>query len=187
MSHIDTNTQPVVTALDDKLVQAVGDFVRWCVGEELPIVRGWANAVSRPKGAYVMVTPMSLASWNATTTRSYAPDEDDNTKGTVRIGRSSSRTVQVDIYGPNAEADARACSIIFQDLTACDFFDSYSITPLTISVPQDMTSANGAEEAEKRWMFEMTVQPGADFASVAVRLDFFDTVDLALRPQKEGK
>ena len=187
MAGIDTDTQPVVATLDDKLVQAVGDFVRWCVGEDLPIVRGWTNAVSRPKGAYVMVTPMSLSAWNATTTRTYTPDEDDATTGTATIGRSFSRTVQVDIYGPNAERDARTCAIIFQDLNGCDFFDSYSITPLMISVPQDLTAANGAEQAEPRWMLEMTVQPGAAFATADIRLDFFDNANLALRPQKEGK
>lgn len=182
MAWVDTTVRPETVSLDDKLVQAIGDFVRWCVGEQLPIVRGWTNAVSRPASPYVMVTPMGL-SWNATTTRTYTPDEDDLQRGKLAVGRSLSRRVQVDLYGPEAEQWARTVAVLFRDLTGCDFLQGYSLAPLTVSEPQELTEARGNEQAEPRWMLDLTIQATGDFASVTVELDFFNNVVLGLHPQ----
>ena len=180
MAGLDTDMQPAVTPLDAALVKAVGDFCRWCVGAELPIVRGWTNAVSRPSSAYIVVTPFS-ATWQATTSRSYSPGEDG--RGRVTVARSMSRRVQVDFYGPDAQAQAQAVATLAQDMTGCCFLKTYNLTPLTATDPQELTGMAGNEQAEPRWMLELEIQPGPEFAGVTVELDFFDNVNLGLHPQ----
>lgn len=180
MAGLDTDTQPVVTPLDAALVKAVGDFCRWCAGAGLPVVRGWTNAVNRPPGAHIVVTPFS-ATWHATTSRSYSPGEDG--RGRVTVARSMSRRVQVDFYGPDAQAQAQAVATLAQDMTGCDFLKPYALTPLTVTDPQELTGMAGNEQAEPRWMLELELQPGPEFAGVTVELDFFDNVNLGLHPQ----
>ena len=72
MAGLDVRSAPVVTPLDKALVQAVGDFCRWAAGADMPIQRGWANAVSRPRDGYVVVTPFGTT-WQSTTTRTGMP------------------------------------------------------------------------------------------------------------------
>lgn len=180
MAGLDRGVQPAVTPLDVALVRAVGDFCRWCVGAELPIVRGWTNAVSRPPGAYVVVTPFGAA-WHATTARRYVPG--DAGRGQLVVTRSMSRRVQVDFYGPDAQAQAQAVATLAQDMTGCECLKPYGITPLTVSDPQELTAAEGNEQAQPRWMVEITLQPGPEFTDVTVELDFFDNVNLGLHPQ----
>lgn len=180
MAGLDTETQPVVTPLDVVLVKAVGNFCRWCVGARIPIMRGWTNAVSRPPSAYIVITPFS-ATWNATTIHSYSPGEDGRGTGTVM--RSMSRRVQVDFFGPNAQAQAHAVATLAQDMMGCEFFAPYALAPLSVTDPQELTAAAGNEQAEPRWMIELEIQPGPDFSGVTVELDFFDNVQLGLHPQ----
>lgn len=180
MAGLDTGTQPVVTPLDAALVQAVGDFCRWCVGADLPVARGWTNAVSRPQSGYMVVTPFG-STWQSTTTRTYTPGTDGT--GTLAVARSMSRRVQVDFYGPDAQAQAQAVATLAQDMTGCDFFKPYALTPLTVTDPQELTGMAGNEQAEPRWMVEITLQPGPEFTGVSVDLDFFDNVNLGLHPQ----
>lgn len=180
MAGLDTGTQPVVTPLDAALVQAVGDFCRWCVGAGLPVVRGWTNAVSRPRDSYVVVTPFGTT-WQSTTTRTYAPGADGT--GKLAVARSLSRRVQVDFYGPDAQAQAQAVATLAQDLAGCTFFAPYAVTPLMVTDPQELTGMAGNEQAEPRWMVEITLQPGPEFTGVSVDLDFFDNVNLGLHPQ----
>ena len=176
MTWIDVDRQPEALALDDTLVMALGNFVRWVVGENLPIVRGWTNAVSRPPKSYVLITPMS-ATWQSTTYRMYTPPEDIAQKGQLRVWRSMRRRVQVDLYGPQAEVHARACATLFQDLTGCSFLKQYDLTPLTVTDPQQLTLAVGNEQAQPRWMFECDIQAGERFSTVQLHLDFFDAVN----------
>lgn len=180
MAGLDTGTQPVVTPLDAALVQAVGDFCRWCVGADLPVVRGWTNAVSRPRASYVVVTPFGTT-WQSTTTRTYTPGADAT--GKLTVARSLSRRVQVDFYGPDAQALAQAVATLAQDLAGCTFFAPYALTPLTVTDPQELTGMAGNEQAEPRWMLELELQPGPEFSDVTVELDFFDNVNLSLHPQ----
>lgn len=180
MAGLDTGTQPVVTPLDAALVQAVGDFCRWCVGPGLPVVRGWTNAVSRPRDSYVVVTPFGTT-WQSTTTRSYTPGADGT--GKLAVARSLSRRVQVDFYGPDAQALAQAVATLAQDLAGCTFFAPYALTPLMVTDPQELTGMVGSEQAQPRWMVEITLQPGPEFTGVSVDLDFFDNVNLGLHPQ----
>ena len=180
MAGLDTGTQPVVTPLDAALVQAVGDFCRWAAGAGLPVVRGWTNAVSRPRDSYVVVTPFGTT-WQSTTTRTYAPGADGT--GKLAVARSLSRRVQVDFYGPDAQAQAQAVATLAQDMTGCDFFKPYGLTPLTVTDPQELTGMVGSEQAQPRWMVEITLQPGPEFTGVSVDLDFFDNVNLGLHPQ----
>lgn len=174
------DAQPAVTPLDAALVQAVGDFCRWCAGENLPVLRGWTNTVSRPPSAYIVITPFSTT-WASTTTRSYSPGDDN--QGQLVVARSLSRRVQVDFYGPNAQAQAQAAATLAQDLTGCEFFAPYALTPLTVTDPQELTAAVGNEQAEPRWMIELEMQPGPEFAGVTVELEFFNNVNLGLHPQ----
>ena len=180
MAGLDVRSAPVVTPLDKALVQAVGDFCRWAAGADMPIQRGWANAVSRPRDSYVVVTPFGTT-WQSTTTRSYTPGADGT--GKLAVARSMSRRVQVDFYGPDAQAQAQAVATLAQDMTGCDFFKPYALTPLTVTDPQELTGMAGNEQAEPRWMLEMELQPGPEFSGVTVELDFFDNVNLGLHPQ----
>ncbi len=173
---ITAQTQP----FEDVLVQCIGDFVRWCVGQDIPIVRGWVNAVARPVSPYVMVTPMGTA-YNSTTCREYIPDEADITKGTATVSRSISQKVQVDLYGAQAETWARTVANLFADMTGADFLSGTDVTPLSVSTPQDLTFINGAEQAEPRWMLELDVQLSPTFASTKVRLDFFESTQISSR------
>lgn len=99
------------------------------------------------------------------------------------VARSMSRRVQVDFYGPDAQAQAQAVATLAQDMTGCDFFKPYGLTPLTVTDPQELTGMAGNEQAEPRWMLELELQPGPEFAGVTVELDFFDNVNLGLHPQ----
>ena len=177
MAWIDVNQQPQALALDDTLVMALGNFVRWVVAEDIPVVRGWTNAVSRPAGPYVLITPVG-ATWQSTTARLYTPPEEIADKGQLKVWRSMRRSVQLDLYGPQAEAQARACATLFQDLTGCDFLKQYDLTPLTVTDPQELTLAVGNEQAQPRWMFECDIQAGERFATVEIHLDFFDSVNV---------
>lgn len=180
MAGLDVRSAPVVTPLDKALVQAVGDFCRWAAGADMPIQRGWANAVSRPRDGYVVVTPFGTT-WQSTTTRTYAPGADGT--GTLAVARSLSRRVQVDFFGPDAQALAQAVATLAQDLAGCTFFAPYALTPLTVTDPQELTGMVGSEQAQPRWMVEITLQPGPEFTGVSVDLDFFDNVNLGLHPQ----
>lgn len=175
------DVQPQNQNLDDLLVRCIGDFCSWVVGQKLTVVRGWANAVSRRNEPYIMVTPFGTT-FHAQSTRTYAQDEDDPTTGTATVHRSMSRRVQVDFYGPDAEQQARATAMLFQDSVGCSFLADYHLSPLTVSNPQELTAANGEEQAEIRWMLELEIQPWPDFASVVVNLDFITEVNVIQRP-----
>lgn len=180
MAGLDVRSVPVITPLDKALVQAVGDFCRWATGADMPIQRGWANAVSRPRDSYVVVTPFGTT-WQSTTTRTYVPGADGT--GKLAVARSMSRRVQVDFYGPDAQAQAQAVATLAQDLAGCTFFAPYALTPLMVTDPQELTGMAGNEQAEPRWMLELELQPGPEFSDVTVELDFFDNVNLSLHPQ----
>lgn len=171
---IPAQTQP----FEDVLVQCIGDFVRWCVGQDIPIVKGWVNAVARPSVPYVMITPMGTA-YNSTTCREYTPNEDDITRGSVTVSRSTSQKVQVDLYGSQAETWARTVANLFADMTGADFLAQTDVTPLSVSIPQDLTFIDGAEQAEPRWMTELEVQLSPTFASTKVELDFFESTQVS--------
>lgn len=175
------DVQPRSRNLDDALVMCVGDFCRWVVGGRLPIVRGWANAVSRPNEPYVMVTPFGTTHLAQSTTH-YLPDPDDAKTGTATVHRSMSRRVQCDFYGEDSERQARTVAMLFQNRVGASFLADRHLSPLTASNPQELTAANGAEQAEIRWMVELEIQPWPDFAAVDVHLDFFDEINIIRRP-----
>ena len=180
MVRIDKDTPAETQAFEDVLVQCIGDFLRWCVGKDIPIIKGWVNGVARPSEPYAMITPLGL-SINATTCREYSPDEEDESKGTVTVSQSTSQKVQVDLFGAPAETWARTCAYLFADMTGANFLAQTEITPLTVSVPQNLTFINGAEQAEPRWMLELDVQLSPAFASTKVALDFFNSVQVLPR------
>lgn len=187
MARLDRDTQPKTKSVETLVVSAIGDFVRWVVGEDIPVVRGWTNAASRPSGPYVLITPMS-ATWHSTTGRTYTPELDEQGnptgKGTLCVGRSTSRRVQVDFYGPDSETWARTCALIFQDLSGCDFFKDRKLTPLTATAPQELTGMVGNEQAEPRWMLELEIQLSQELASSIVEYEFFDAVNISLHEQE---
>ena len=186
MARLDKDTQPKTESVETLVVSAIGDFVRWCVGADIPIVRGWTNAVSRPASPYVLITPMG-ATWHSTTGRTYTPEVDESDvltgKGTLQVVRSTSRRVQVDFYGPESETWARTCALIFQDLSGCDFFKGRKLAPLTVTAPQELTAMSGNEQAEPRWMLELEVQLSSELAGSVVEYEFFDAVNVTLREQ----
>lgn len=180
MAFVDPD-KPVNAPLDTALVTAVGKFVQWCIGPNITIVRGWTNAVSRPRPPYVMITPMGQT-WNSQTRRQYTPDTEDVTKGTLTVSRSLSRLVQLDFYGIEAQGMCQTVATLAQDLAGCSVLQDYGITPLYVSDPQELTFAEGNEQAMPRWMVELHIQPGPQFQDVAVRLDFFDEATVGVRP-----
>lgn len=186
MAGLDRDSQPRTTDVETLVVRGVGDFCRWCVGKDIPVVRGWTNAVSRPAGPYVLITPMS-ATWISQTRRSYVPDVDGENqptgRGTLNVNRSVSRKVQVDFYGPESERMARTAALLFQDLSGCDFFKGCGLVPLTVTAPQELTNMVGNEQAEPRWMLEFELQLLPELATSAVEYEFFDTVNVTLREQ----
>ena len=99
------------------------------------------------------------------------------------VARSLSRRVQVDFFGPEAQVLAQAVATLAQDMTGCDFFMPYNLTPLTASDPKELTGMVGSEQAQPRWMVEITLQPGPEFSNVTVELDYFDNLKLCLHPQ----
>lgn len=186
MARLDKDTQPKTASVETLVVTAIGDFVHWCVGANVPVVRGWTNAVSRPASPYVLITPMG-STWHSTTGRVYTPEVDEagnpTGRGTLQVVRSTSRRVQVDFYGPDSEMWARTCALLFQDLSGCDFFKGRKLVPLTVTAPQELTGMVGNEQAEPRWMLELEVQLSSELASSTVEYEFFDAVNMTLREQ----
>lgn len=161
---------------DKTLVRALGDMIRHFLDQDIPIIMGWVNRVSRPAGpGYVLITPMSAA-YHATTIHEYASDGAPS--GPAHILRPKSRTVQLDFYGARAQAYAHAMATLLPDVTGCGFLASYGLTPLYVNDPQNLTGPQGNEQACARWMLEAVIQV---HAPVAVTLDYFQDVTLKVK------
>lgn len=164
--------------LDAALVQALGDTLAVWLGP-VKIVRGWTNRVSPPGTRYfVQITP-SGGTPHGTTGHAYTAPEDGG-QGHAQVVRPQSRRVQLDFVGPNAEEQARTASTLLQDIVGCDALAPYGFAPISVSEPQDLTSADGSEQAEPRFMLAVEVQANSN---VTVPLDYFNNVNLHLHPQ----
>ena len=163
---------------DAAIVKALGDF---CVaflkdGDDAPLViRGYMNRVSRPAGRdYILITPMNMTRL-ATNRHNWR-----GLDGVSAITQPARRRVQIDCYGDCAAVWAKTLSTLLRDSLACDALASYGIAPLFVEDPQDLTALEGDGQIHPRYMLGLMIQ--AD-EIVSVKLDYFNDVNLILKPQ----
>lgn len=165
----------------DVVVQALGDFLRCSLNPEMTVIRGYTGRVSKPPCRdYVLITPMNIQRLAGNVLR-----YDDSAPHTVVAGSQTvimpaRRRVQLDFYGSCAGEWAEVCAVLLGGETGCTALATYGLTPLWVEAPQCLDGADGSADWSGRWMVGVLLQANA---SHAVPLDFFDNVNLRLRPQ----
>lgn len=168
-------SQITPAATDQVLVEALRAFVLAFVAPTLPVVRGMADAVSKPAGPqYVVITPLTTVR-HATNLHDYDGEAEQQT-----ITQRTTRRVQLDFYGSGADALAVTCSTLLRDAVAVSWFADYGVTPLHAEDATAMPEPDGRGRWTKRWTMDVLMQFDG---TVTVPQPYFDSVNLTLHPQ----
>lgn len=85
---------------------------------------------------------------------------------------------QIDCYGENAYGWATTLSTVLRDSVGCDFLETYQISPMYTSDPQNLPiESDGRNQYEQRWTLEAFL---AVPQSLTLDMDYFEGVDVTI-------
>ncbi len=168
----------------DLTESAILKALRFFVLDALPaltgpnVLKGQQNRIPMPTGPnFVIITPTARAQL-ATTARSYEPPTDPApADGARNTQRSTSVTIQMDVYGPAAAENAQVIGTLLRDMYGCDFLRPYRCQPLYCGDPVQLPLITGEQQYEQRWTISAVLQFNP---TVSTSQQFADIVEVTL-------
>lgn len=172
---LDTTEQDIFTALVS--------FLALIVPDDTPIVQGFDNRVPMPLTPFVMMTGLGIRRI-ATNLNTYQPADQTATWQT-----QNQCDIQIDFYGPNAQAWATITQTLFRDQYATALFP-VNIQPLYADDPMQLPIINGEAQYERRWKvtasfayvpgFTMPQESATSIDFTIIPVDVFDPDSMVL-------
>jgi hypothetical protein len=154
---------------ESTVMKAVGDFLVLTLG--LEVVRGQENQTPMPQGQFVAMTSGTMTR-KGTNVRTYV--DPGTNPGAMKAQATQEVSVQLDVYGKDAQANANILSTLFRDGYAVDAFPA-GIAPCYAGDPQQIPLVTGEENWLERWKLDLVLSV---VPTVSVPQDFADELEI---------